>query len=184
VCVCVDANFQVHRAYSQKRAYEFDRFMGSFLVTLHVREGNEYEISTNFYWNKEKGNDLVGNKDFETDLLRIQAFSSFVFTGGLVVTSVSFLYRHTSIFRSNILQQRFWGISAFVALALQLCLTFMVTDEAFSGLNEYYWILLLLPPSIIVVDEVVKRHDSKLFTIFQKRARLMFDTLLGMHSPK
>ncbi|RUS33312.1 hypothetical protein BC938DRAFT_472133 [Jimgerdemannia flammicorona] len=50
-----------------------------------------------------------------------------------------------------------------------------------TPLNRYpgfVWPVIFLP-----VQELVKMHDNKEYTRFQKRSKLEFNTKLGMHSP-
>ncbi|CAG8501772.1 10188_t:CDS:2 [Diversispora eburnea] len=63
--------------------------------------------------------------------------------------------------------------------------------------NEQQWIVLyaqnltlfafvwyLVPILIFIpIQELVKMHDMKHYTKFQKRSKLLFNTKLGMHSP-
>mmetsp|Transcript_532 Transcript_532/g.1042 ORF Transcript_532/g.1042 Transcript_532/m.1042 type:complete len:104 (-) Transcript_532:61-372(-) len=102
----------------------------------------------------------------------------------IIVSSAGFLYRNTSLWNSKMKEQTPWWCASIVVILLQLVFTFSISPEAFSGLSSWHFLLFLLPFIVVAVDEIVKAHDSRLYQRFQKRERLMFDTLLGMHSPK
>eukprot|EP00466_Bigelowiella_natans_P015815 jgi/Bigna1/67756/fgenesh1_pg.4_\ len=138
-------------------------FLATYLVTLHLRDDGESDISDHFYW-KATETKQTSDRDVLDPFFRKRS--------------------HASIFRSNLSQQRMWILCALVAIVLQLFFTFGVAPNAFEGLPHFYWILLMMPLTVLLVDELAKQHDLKLFTLFQRRAKLMFDTLLGMHSPK
>lgn len=78
---------------------------------------------------------------------------------------------------------------AFVlVVALQFCFCAVSLSPngpfALARIPWYVYFLGFIFPLILVpMQELVKLHDEKEFTRFQKRSKLEFSTKLGMHSP-
>ncbi|GAB5359986.1 hypothetical protein AAMO2058_000588800 [Amorphochlora amoebiformis] len=171
-------------------AYFFVRFaphiaglLGVVLTTLQLRYNDNAAIESEFYWSSESGA-IIGSSPFESALASAQSLGAFFLVALLTTSSAGFLYRNESICESDIRSQNVWWFASCLALALQACISFGFSPRTFSELSPFYAVLVGGPVVVIMVDEMVKMHDRKQFTIFQKRSRLMFDTRLGMHSPK
>ena len=51
-------------------------------------------------------------------------------------------------------------------------------------LHHIVAIVIAWPIVIMICDEIAKRHDRNAYRRNQQRKRIVFDTKLGMHSPK
>ena len=58
------------------------------------------------------------------------------------------------------------------------------TAEDGEKLRWVYALIFVWALFILIIDEIVKAHERKLQTAYQKRSRQHFETVLGMHSPK
>jgi uncharacterized membrane protein YccF (DUF307 family) len=71
------------------------------------------------------------------------------------------------------------------SMVLQICFCLIFTlelDGSHVDTAQYYFILW--PFGLILIDELVKIDDRNRVSIIERKARLFFDTVLGMHSPK
>ena len=104
----------------------------------------------------------------------------------LVCTSFSFVSRTDHIWQYKI--KRSWHIclvSGVIILLQSLYFLFSFFDvETFKSVPMWSWIILgACVPIQFCVNELVKRHEIKVNVRFQKRARLDFNTKLGINSP-
>ena len=104
----------------------------------------------------------------------------------LVCTSFSFVSRTDHIWQYKI--KRSWHIclvSGVIILLQSLYFLFSFLDvETFKSVPMWSWIILgACVPIQFCVNELVKRHEIKVNVRFQKRARLDFNTKLGINSP-
>ncbi|KAI8071248.1 hypothetical protein BC940DRAFT_234491, partial [Gongronella butleri] len=123
-------------------------------------------------------------------MLYAQNFMLVSFVWCLAWMSATFLYRTNSIISYSPFKNKIW-IGAFIAvivLQLAFCAVSLATikDNPVS-LHDVPWYIyfigLIWPVVLVPVQELVKLHDDKEFTRFQKRSKLEFSTKLGMHSP-
>ncbi|KAI9276049.1 hypothetical protein BY458DRAFT_454486 [Sporodiniella umbellata] len=110
---------------------------------------------------------------------------SFVWYMGFV--SLSFLHRTASVIEFVPFKNKVWVGAFFVSVIFQLCFCAVSLAHGPFGLSQFPWFVYLLifawPIVLVPVQELVKLHDNKEFTRFQKRSKLEFSTKLGMHSP-
>ncbi|TPX40139.1 hypothetical protein SeMB42_g06136 [Synchytrium endobioticum] len=118
-------------------------------------------------------------------ILVSQNFALCVFVVYLVVTSLSFLHQTRSFWQVGV--NRVWLIVICIAVVLQILFAVISLIHNPLHLKLLSWrtwfvtvayLLLVLP-----IQELVKLHDSREWSQFQKRAKLEFNTKLGMHSP-
>lgn len=114
-------------------------------------------------------------------------FSMLVFVVYHVVISATFQSRYSVLERQPYLNRMWIGAATFTTLTtlLWLLIVLYTQEEEPSELGRFRvhltaWIPLL---GLVGVQELVKKHDLKNWTQFQKRAHLEFNTKLGMHSP-
>ncbi|KAI8393407.1 uncharacterized protein BYT42DRAFT_550947 [Radiomyces spectabilis] len=116
-----------------------------------------------------------------------QNFMLIVFVWYLAWISLSFLHRTSSLREFWPTKNKIWIGAFFSSIALQFVFCAVsLYDGPFplSRIPWYVYFLGLIWPVIVVpVQELVKLHDEKEFTRFQKRSKLEFSTKLGMHSP-
>ncbi|CEI97849.1 hypothetical protein RMCBS344292_11974 [Rhizopus microsporus] len=116
-----------------------------------------------------------------------QNFLLISFVWYLAFISYSFLHRTASIIEFIPFRNTVWIGAFFVSIALQFCFCAVSLAHGPFELSSFPWFIYFLgfawPIVLIPVQEVVKMHDSKEFTRFQKRSKLEFSTKLGMHSP-
>jgi hypothetical protein len=68
-------------------------------------------------------------------------------------------------------------------LQICFCLIFTLNLSEQNVDESQYW-FILWPFGLIIIDELVKIDDRQRVSIIERKARLFFDTVLGMHSPK
>jgi hypothetical protein len=101
--------------------------------------------------------------------------------------SATFLHRTNSLRELPPFKNKVW-VGAFVLVnILQFCFCAVSLSHGPFTLISIPWYTYFLgfifPLVLVPVQEVVKLHDEKEFTRFQKRSKLEFSTKLGMHSP-
>ncbi|XP_037076312.1 transmembrane protein 94-like [Pollicipes pollicipes] len=106
------------------------------------------------------------------------------------VTSASFVHRRAQLWQRWPCASRAWAVAS--ALSLLLAAAFVLLDCAMAGETPrwptaaapHLAVALLAGPLVqLAVNELVKRYEFKYNIRYQKRARLEFDTKLGMNSP-
>jgi hypothetical protein len=107
----------------------------------------------------------------------------FSFVYCLCWQSMGFIHRTSSIVHRNPFRNIFWSIVAvFIVLAQS---TFSLLTIGYPWSSPFLMTTILLWPVVILIsDEIVKHHDRVIFRRQQQRLRIVFDTKLGMHSPK
>ncbi|XP_067006534.2 endoplasmic reticulum magnesium-transporting P-type ATPase [Anabrus simplex] len=100
-----------------------------------------------------------------------------------VTLSISFVQREYSVWNRGPHHNRTWLIIVFVTLLLQSAYSLPVLMTELHFPSIFLIIGLLSPVLIFFVSEAVKRQEIKVNVRYQKRARLEFDTKLGMNSP-
>ncbi|GAA5795183.1 hypothetical protein HPULCUR_000537 [Helicostylum pulchrum] len=105
----------------------------------------------------------------------------------LACISPSFLHRTSSLIEFVPFRNRIWIGAFFLSIILQFCFCAVSLAHGPFELSKIPWFVYFLafawPIVLIPVQELVKMHDNKEFTRFQKRSKLEFSTKLGMHSP-
>lgn len=79
----------------------------------------------------------------------------------VIILQSGMFYLNIVVLRSTALTSSAWGIVSDVAITLAI------------------WCVL-----VMFIDEIVKRYDKKLFARYQRRLKLLYDTRLGMYSPR
>eukprot|EP01134_Creolimax_fragrantissima_P001352 CFRG1352T1 len=110
----------------------------------------------------------------------------------IVPLSSTFMHRTIPVWNCQMHRQYLWmSISTLTILFQIIYVTLSQLVEVsstpsfgFSDIPWYaYFIAILWLPIVVIVSEFSKSIYSNRFTLLQKRARLLFDTKLGMHSP-
>eukprot|EP00743_Colponemidia_sp_Colp-15_P007057 GILK01007614.1.p1 GENE.GILK01007614.1~~GILK01007614.1.p1 ORF type:complete len:1110 (-),score=173.61 GILK01007614.1:143-3472(-) len=126
---------------------------------------------------------------FGAALYNAQAFLLFLLVFYFSVLSMGFLSRIQPVLVVKPWQKPYWLALVFVNLAVHVAIVAVMVHLYGDQSNFVYnWEILLFLSLwtflIVFVDEVVKSHDRKVYQRFQKRLRIIFNTKLGMHSPK
>ncbi|KAI8645616.1 hypothetical protein BD408DRAFT_360915 [Parasitella parasitica] len=116
-----------------------------------------------------------------------QNFMLLSFVWYLACISPSFLHRTSSLVEFIPFRNRIWIGAFFLSVILQFCFCAVSLAHGPFDLSKIPWFVYFLgfawPVVLMPVQELVKMHDNKEFTRFQKRSKLEFSTKLGMHSP-
>ncbi|ORX61286.1 hypothetical protein DM01DRAFT_251785 [Hesseltinella vesiculosa] len=133
---------------------------------------------------------LHWSRNNQLGILYAQNFMLVSFVWCLACISATFLYRTNVIWSSSPLKNKVWIGAFFTVIILQLifCIVSLATiKESPISFHQIPWFVYflgcVLPIFVIPIQELVKLHDDKEFTRFQKRSKLEFSTKLGMHSP-
>jgi len=106
-------------------------------------------------------------------------------TISVVLASLSYVSRTDHMWQYK--PRRSWHIliTSLVVVVVQLLyFTIRLMPDHVDTLPVWAWMVHLgFIPVVVVVNELVKRHEIKLNVRFQKRARLDFNTKLGINSP-
>ena len=161
-----------------------------FLWILHENKPVGSFIYSNFYWDIS-GNDLVGEPEWDSAVLEAQNYTLVALVYFFCVLSMNFVHRTSSIFSFNpFTKNRFWFFSSLFSFFLQVlfCIFSVASSSDFDSLSNIppfaYLVVVVWSVGIIATDTVVKSHDYQKLKRYRKRNRLIFDTKLGMHSPK
>lgn len=102
--------------------------------------------------------------------------------------SSTFLHRTSSLRECIPFKNKVWMVAFVLVVALQFC--FCAVSLSPNGPFDLaripwyvYFLGFVFPLLLVPMQELVKLHDEKEFTRFQKRSKLEFSTKLGMHSP-
>ncbi|KAL9541791.1 hypothetical protein PS6_010137 [Mucor atramentarius] len=111
-----------------------------------------------------------------------QNFMLLSFVWYLACISPSFLHRTSSLIEFIPFRNRIWIGAFFLSIVLQLCFCAVSLAHGPFELSKIPWFVYFLgfawPIVLIPVQELVKMHDNKEFTRFQKRSKLEFSTKL------
>ncbi|CAO3692490.1 unnamed protein product [Rhizopus stolonifer] len=120
-------------------------------------------------------------------ILYAQNFFLLSFVWYLAFVSFSFLHRTASLVEFVPFRNKVWIGAFFISIVFQFCFCAVSLVHGPFELSRFPWFIYFLafvwPIVLIPVQELVKMHDNKEFTRFQKRSKLEFSTKLGMHSP-
>ncbi|KAG0183213.1 hypothetical protein DFQ29_008573 [Apophysomyces sp. BC1021] len=120
-------------------------------------------------------------------VLYAQNFMLIVFVWYLAWMSCSFLHRTSSLIEFVPFRNKVWVAAFFVSISLQFCFCAVSLSHGSLPLVKIPWFIYFLgfiwPIVLVPMQELVKMHDNKEFSRFQKRSKLEFSTKLGMHSP-
>lgn len=99
------------------------------------------------------------------------------------VQSTSFVHRNHSILKARPYQNYYWMIGCAIAILAQGL--FWLASSKPSKSATSYWVIVACIWTIVVlsVDVVIKWDDNQRFSKQQRKAKLIFETKLGMHSP-
>ncbi|CAM0141394.1 unnamed protein product [Umbelopsis sp. WA50703] len=110
-----------------------------------------------------------------------------IFVWYIACISATFLHRTLSMRKFLPFRNRIWIIAFFTSIALQFAFCAVSLAQGPYSIRGLPWYIYFLGFAFVVVllpvQELVKMHDLKEFTRFQKRSKLEFSTKLGMHSP-
>ncbi len=125
-----------------------------------------------------------------SDLLVSQTFVVFLLVIYFVTISIGFVHRCHLFWQRNPMTNKWWFVTS---ITLVFCHLFFCLFEILSFVNDFsviaviplpvwivaiLWLLLLIP-----INTLVKRKEIKANNRQQRRARLEFNTKLGMNSP-
>ncbi|KAI8970791.1 hypothetical protein BDB01DRAFT_731411 [Pilobolus umbonatus] len=120
-------------------------------------------------------------------LLYAQNFMLIGFVWYIACISASFLQRTASLLEFIPFRNLVWTGAFITSIFLQFCFCIVSLHHgpfSFSSIPWFiYFIIFSWPIILVPVQELVKMHDNKEFSRFQKRSKLEFSTKLGMHSP-
>ncbi|CAI2180491.1 8935_t:CDS:10 [Funneliformis geosporum] len=121
-------------------------------------------------------------------VLYSQNFTLFIFVWYISMLSSTFVHRTLSLRQFLPFKNKIWILSVIISLIFQAIFTTVsLLPGPLSTLKEipyYIYLIGFLSPIIFIpIQELVKIHDRKEYTRFQKRSKLEFNTKLGMHSP-
>ncbi|KAI7862736.1 hypothetical protein BDF14DRAFT_1851990 [Spinellus fusiger] len=120
-------------------------------------------------------------------VLYAQNFMLLVLVWYFAWMSPSFLHRTSSLIEFIPFRNRIWISAFFLSIVLQIIFCAISLAHGPFELSRIPWLVyfigLAFPLVLVPVQELVKMHDNKEFTRFQKRSKLEFSTKLGMHSP-
>ncbi|KAI9922405.1 hypothetical protein PsorP6_001536 [Peronosclerospora sorghi] len=115
----------------------------------------------------------------------------------IVTSSCGYLYRCESAFKSSPIRNIMWVTVASILMCLQFILSMLRAGiVGADGVTLWYFVsqsvplafwattLGLWPLVIFCVDELIKMHDKRHLSRYNKFLRMQFDTRLGMWSPK
>ena len=130
--------------------------------------------------------DQANCSSFLTNKLSFLTDANMTFvTISLVITSLSYVSRTDHLWQYKV--WRSWHIMAASLVVVLVQLFYFLARMIPMHLHTlplWAWVMHLGSiPLVLVVNELVKRHEIKLNIRFQKRARLDFNTKLGINSP-
>lgn len=113
-------------------------------------------------------------------VLYAQNFMLIALVWHLTCISATFLHRTFSVIHFIPFKNRVWVGAAVVIVALQFCFCAVSLHSGPYRLDSVPWFVYLLgfawPIVLVPIQELVKMHDNKEFTRFQKRSKLEFST--------
>jgi hypothetical protein len=121
-----------------------------------------------------------------------QCSTMFAVVWFLIAHAVTFFSRHHSLWAEPP-TNGYWWLAAVITLLLQICYNqaFLATslqDSSFRWFTQAangFWVIFAIWPIVIVgMAELSKQQDRRLHEKRQRRMRIIYDTRLGMHSPK
>lgn len=102
----------------------------------------------------------------------------------LACISPSFLHRTSSLLEFVPFRNRIWIGAFFTSIILQFCFCAVSLAHGPFKLSKIPWfvyfIAFIWPIVLMPVQELVKMHDNKEFTRFQKRSKLEFSTKVNI----
>ncbi|XP_050670868.1 transmembrane protein 94 isoform X2 [Leptidea sinapis] len=112
----------------------------------------------------------------------------------LIVISISFIHRHSSLWHKGFWTNRVWSVAVVVLIVVQTVFSSTMVSGQTSACGpwacpQYHvpWPLLLIyvlsPLLVLALNELIKYFEIKVDARDQRRARLDFGTKLGMNSP-
>ncbi|KAG2187033.1 hypothetical protein INT44_003261 [Umbelopsis vinacea] len=130
---------------------------------------------------------LHWNNEIQWAVLYAQNCTMLIFVWYIACISATFLHRTLSMRRFLPFRNRIWIIAFFTSIALQFAFCAVSLAKGPYSIRTLPWYVYFLGFAFVLViipaQELVKLHDLKEFTRFQKRSKLEFSTKLGMHSP-
>lgn len=134
--------------------------------------------------------------DFYDGFYLAQHITLALITLHLIVISLSFVHRQSSIWQKSILTNRVWSVTALVLILIQGAFSAIMLSSKYGYCEKWevctlqyrvpwplglgYFASLLI---VFALNEFIKWQEIKADTRNQRRARLDFGTKLGMNSP-
>ena len=123
---------------------------------------------------------LHWSREEQWAVLYAQNFMLISFVWCLAFMSPSFLHRTFSLYHSIPFKNKVWVGSFFIVIAIQFVFCAVSLVNGPFHLSKIPWYVYFLgfiwPVIALPVQELVKMHDDKEFTRFQKRSKLEFST--------
>ena len=143
-------------------------------------------------WGDQISDQVRQSEEFLAVLTYAQTITMFSLVYYFVFLSIGTMHRVYSIVTVKFFMNAAWWFIFPLCLILQALFTFIYiiasrTDKVQTWPNYpfyFYIIMILLPFLFIGLDELVKIKIRSSFFNKQQKAKLMFDTKLGMYSPK
>lgn len=161
------------------------------LALLHRQHpSDEPSVWDHYYWGPNSGSVLADSEPWQDRLLAAQNAGLVVFVVLLAGLSMFFANRTIGIRRVNPFRNPAWIAACLSSCALQasFCAVSLSSTGAFLDVTNSSWYLVLgavvLAVPVFVLNELAKHHDRRKCEHATQRARLEFETVLGMHSPQ
>ncbi|KAI9298920.1 hypothetical protein K502DRAFT_298739 [Neoconidiobolus thromboides FSU 785] len=126
-------------------------------------------------------------------LLHSQNLTLFFMVYHLCLISGTFMSRTLYFWEHPPYYNKQWLLGIFIAILIQTIysLTFFIESPqpftligTLNALPYWYYVMGFVSPILLLpLQEMVKYHDRDIYTRFQKRSKLEFNTKLGLHSP-
>jgi magnesium-transporting ATPase (P-type) len=165
-------------------------YIAIFLWIVHETSGFGEAVLTSYYWDLTS-NELADDNNFRTALLKSQNYALVAWVWFLAVHSMTMVHRNLSLRAYNPFTNKLWAACAAGAVLLQImfCAISVSSSEdssvRYTSIDPYIYIIVAVwPLFVIAITELTKAHDRRTVDRQQRKARLEFDTKLGMHSPK
>mmetsp|Transcript_25014 Transcript_25014/g.79613 ORF Transcript_25014/g.79613 Transcript_25014/m.79613 type:complete len:218 (+) Transcript_25014:1-654(+) len=169
-----------------------------FMWTLAQQAEDSADAWSTFVWARLLDQDDQAEPWTALSARMAQCSSIFALVWFMVVHGLTFSFRHASLISSPPTNLGWW-ISAMVVLLLQLGFSEVYLAAAVAGTGKEsgggfrwlgvvhvgYWVVLVVwPVAIILVAELCKWQDRSLHARNQRRLRVLYETRLGMYSPR
>lgn len=143
-------------------------------------------------WGDQIPSEIRQGVAFNSVLTYAQTITMFCLVYYWIFLSVGTMHRVYSIITVKFFLNPLWWVIMPICLILQALYTFLhIIISRPSSVQSWpnypfyaYIIIFLFPFSFIAIDELIKIRVRRTFFNKQQKAKLMFDTKLGMYSPK
>jgi magnesium-transporting ATPase (P-type) len=200
-----DSNHRKNLALSAKRHLWYSIFrlfptcivlVVCFMWKLAERCDQPSQVWNLFLWQTlyAKSVDVQGACLNMDNVLSAQMLTLFSFVWFFIFIAATYSTRHASLAKEP-LYNPFWYFAAGCALLLQVAYNEAFLASNMGGNNThlrwlssappYFWLVFVFWPVVILLSsELLKIEERKFFNRTQARLRIVYDTRLGMYSPK